>query len=53
MSIPPEKEKEYQQLLDCFRSGQMSEADMNERMRDDFAFSRFVFQSMQCEHIPN
>lgn len=47
MSVSPEKEQEYQQLLDCFRSGQMSEADMNERLKDDISFARFVFMSMK------
>lgn len=53
MSVSPEKEKEYQLLIDCFRSGQMSEADMNERLKDDIQFTRFVFKHMKIGELAN
>lgn len=48
-----EKEREYQLLIDCFRSGQMSEADMSERLRDDIQFTRFVFKHMKIAELAN
>jgi hypothetical protein len=53
------KEAEYQTLLDCFRSGQMTEADMDERIREDINLARFIFKIMKLEqerpleHISN
>lgn len=39
-----EKEVEYQRILDCRYSGQISEADIHERLRDDAQFAQFVFK---------
>lgn len=33
---------QYDMLLACFRSGQMSEAEMIEHMRNDEAFASYV-----------
>lgn len=35
---------EFEKLLACYRSGQMSEAQMQERMRDDPHFAAYVRQ---------
>lgn len=51
MSVSPEKEQEYQQLLDDFRSGKMTEDDIDERIRDDISFARFVFKSMKMAEL--
>lgn len=32
----------YQALLACFRSGQMTEAQLQEHMREDAAFAEYV-----------
>jgi len=34
-------------LLACYRSGQMTERDMIDRMREDEAFADFVTQAMK------
>jgi hypothetical protein len=49
MNVSSEKENEYQDLLDCYRSGQMTEAVMDERIRDDFQFARFILKAMKLE----
>lgn len=39
----------YEMLMECFRSGQMNERQMQQHMAEDSGFREFVLKRLQAE----
>jgi len=46
MDTPENRTLRYQLLLDCFRTGQMNERQMQRHMAEDDAFRKFVLDAL-------